>query len=666
MADPRHTEDDRAEARELGALLAASQEQFRSFMDHNPAYAYMKDEDLRHIYANQPLLDGFGLSTDEFLNTTSHDFMTPEMCRRMEDADTAVLSGKAHLLEVEVSVDIRGETRWFRDTKFAVVGPAGERRVGGIAMDVTERKRAEHELQQQAHFESLLSDISATFVNVPPVQMDAAIAAALGQVGACLELDRCTYGHLSPDGTEVHVTHAWNRDPLDGVAASYAAADYPWFLTPFVTGQELLWSRSEGLPPASEADIQLLEALNMQCFAGIPVVVGGEVSGSLAFISCTNPRPWNPAAVGRLHLLSRIFGSAIERRGQDLELRQAYDEIRQLKEHLEAENIALKQEVEASFGSSEIVGKSPALREVLFQVEQVAGTDSTVLLLGETGVGKELVARAIHAQSRRSDQTLVTVNCAALPSSLIESELFGHEKGAFTGAASRKIGRFEVADGGTVLLDEIGDLAPAVQVKLLRVLQDGRFERLGSSETRAVDVRVIAATNRDLWRMVDRGEFRDDLYYRLGVFPIRVPPLRERREDIPLLAWYFVTVMQTRLGKTIKDIPPSTMEVLSAYDWPGNVRELQNVVERAMITSRGVSLELGAFSLWQPGRETATANRASVGGTRLEDAERAHILAVLERCSWKVGGQDGAAERLGLKRSTLQSRMKKLGIERPA
>jgi PAS domain S-box-containing protein len=666
MADSRHDQIDGAKARELSTLLAASQEQFRSFMDHSPALAYMKDEDLRHIYANQPLLDGFGLSIDEFCGTTSRDFMSPEMGQRMDDADTAVLSGKADLLEVEVSVDVRGETRWFRDTKFAVVGRAGERRVGGIAMDVTERRRTEHELQQQAHFESLLSDISASFVNVPSDQMDATIAAALEQVGTCLELDRCTYGHLSLDGTEVHITHVWNRDPLDGVAASYAAADYPWFLTPFVTGQELLWSRSKGLPPASEADIQLLEALDMQCFAGIPVVVGDDVVGCLAFISCTNPRPWNPTAVGRLHLLSRIFGSAIERQRQDLELRKAYDEIRQLKEHLEAENIALKQEVAASFAGYEMVGKSPALREVLFQVEQVAATDSTVLLLGETGVGKELVARAIHAQSRRSDQTLVTVNCAALPSSLIESELFGHEKGAFTGAASRKIGRFEVADGGTILLDEIGDLEAAVQVKLLRILQDGQFERLGSSETRAVDVRVIAATNRDLWTMVDRGEFRDDLYYRLGVFPIHVPPLRERRDDIPLLVWYFVTVLRTRLGKTISTIPPRTMRALSAYDWPGNVRELQNVVERAMITSRGYSLELGAFLPWTRGRESATATRAKDHGMRLADAERAHIVAALERCNWKVGGLDGAAERLGLKRSTLQSRMKKLGIERPA
>jgi transcriptional regulator with GAF, ATPase, and Fis domain len=369
--------------------------------------------------------------------------------------------------------------------------------------------------------------------------------------------------------------------------------------------------------------------------------------------------------VQRLHHLARVFGSAIDRQRQDVDLSQAYSEIRELKEHLEAENITLKREVRASFAGDEIVGKSPALREVLFQVGQVARTDSTVLLLGETGVGKELIARAIHSRSNRVDQPLITVNCAALPPSLIESELFGHERGAFTGAVSRKIGRFEVADGGTILLDEIGDLAPEIQVKLLRVLQAGSFERLGSSETRTVDVRVIAATNRDLDAMVERGEFRDDLYYRLGVFPIHVPPLRERREDIPLLVWYFVSVLQTRLGKAINTITPETMDALTAYDWPGNVRELQNVVERAMILSRSERLELGTIFPERRSGERVSVTRARDHGTRLEDAERAHILDVLEKCNWKIGGQDGAAERLGLNRSTLQSRMKKLGIRRP-
>ncbi len=458
-----------------GQLLTASQEQFKNFMDNNPAGAYMKDEDLRHIYANDLLLEPFGISLDEFLGTTSRDVLGDEIAETVEVADRRVLSGDSGMAEAELCVEVDGETRWFRDTKFALAGPGGEPRVGGIALEITEHKRAQLILEQQARFEALLSDISARFVNVPPEQIDDAITDALEQVGDCLGLDLCDLGHLTPDGKEVQIKYVWSREPL-GVMPSYPAADYPWFLSPFVTGSELLWSRNEGLPPASDADIQLLEALDFQCFAGIPVMIGGQVAGCLAFVNCTDPTPWNPNVVQRLHLLARVFGSAIERQRQDLELRQAYSEIRKLKEHLEAENITLKQEVKASVAGEEIVGKSPALREVLFQVGQVAETDSTVLLLGETGVGKELVARAIHGGSKRATQPLITVNCAALPSSLIESELFGHEKGAFTGAVSRKIGRFEVAAGGTILLDEIGDLPPELQVKLLRVLQEGSFE----------------------------------------------------------------------------------------------------------------------------------------------------------------------------------------------
>ncbi|HSG82454.1 MAG TPA: sigma 54-interacting transcriptional regulator, partial [Gemmatimonadota bacterium] len=601
---------------------------------------------------------------DEFLGSTSRDVLGEEISEEVEAKDRRILSGELSVAEVEICIEMGGETHWFRDTKFALTGPAGEPRVGGIALEITERKQAELDLEQQSRFEALLSEISASFVNVPPDQLDAAITSALEQVGHCLELDLCNLGNLTPHGKQVRVTHMWSRETID-VAPSYSAAKHPWFLSPFLTGSELLWSRDDGLPHASEADIQLLETLNFQCFAGIPVMIGGKIAACLAFVNCTDATPWNPRVVQRLHLLARVFGSALERQRQDLELREAYSKIQELKEHLEVENITLKQQVKASFASDELVGKSPALRELLFQVDQVAGTDSTVLLLGETGVGKELVARAIHARSSRSGQPLITVNCAALPASLIESELFGHEKGAFTGAVSRKIGRFELADGSTILLDEIGDLAPELQAKLLRVLQEGCFERLGSSQTRTVDVRVIAATNRDLDAMVARGEFRDDLYYRLGVFPIRVPPLRERREDIPLLVWYFVSILQTRLGKTIKTIPQRAMETLTAYDWPGNVRELENVVEHAMILSRSENLELAAILPDRRSGGRRTAIRTKHHGTTLADAERAHILAVLDECSWKIGGNGGAAKRLGLKRSTLQSRMKKLGIQRP-
>jgi formate hydrogenlyase transcriptional activator len=297
------------------------------------------------------------------------------------------------------------------------------------------------------------------------------------------------------------------------------------------------------------------------------------------------------------------------------------------------------------------------MRDVLAQVNRVAATDSTVLITGETGTGKELVARAIHGVSKRKDRTLVTINCASLPPSLIESELFGREKGAYTGALTMMKGRFEVADGSTIFLDEIGELGLEVQAKLLRVLEEGRFERLGSPKTVHVNVRIIAATNRDLAQDVQDGKFRKDLYYRLNVFPIGIPPLRERSEDIPLLVWALVREFEKRMGKRVESIPKRSLEALQRYAWPGNVRELRNVIERAMIVSSGKSLDLHI---------PAIASAEPVTSQALEDVERTHILGVLQKTRWRLMGQGGAAERLGLKRTTLQSRMKKLGIKRPS
>ena len=335
-------------------------------------------------------------------------------------------------------------------------------------------------------------------------------------------------------------------------------------------------------------------------------------------------------------------------------------EVRELKERLEAENVVLQQQVRHARGFDEIVGTSAALGRVLAQVEQVAPTDAPVLLLGETGTGKDLVARALHERSRRRERPLVTVNCAALPSSLVESELFGYEKGAFTGAVQRTIGRFEVAHGGTLFLDEIGELPLEVQAKLLRVLQAGEFERLGSSKTIKVDVRLIAATNRDLEREVREGRFRADLYYRLSVFPIALPPLRERREDIPLLVWHFITRRQAALGRSVKRVPERLMRAFTAHAWPGNVRELENVVERALIMTSGATLAADPAFLEAAPLAAAVGPEAS-----LAEAERAHIRAVLDACGWKISGKGNAADRLGLNRSTLQFRMKKLGIARP-
>ena len=356
----------------------------------------------------------------------------------------------------------------------------------------------------------------------------------------------------------------------------------------------------------------------------------------------------------------RLLGVSLDisgRKKMEKQLERRLQEIGELKQRLEQENVYLQQEVKLLTEHSEILGQSSAIKNILAQAGQVAETDSTVLILGETGTGKELLARAIHAMSSRKDRPLVTINCASLPPSLIENELFGREKGAYTGAMTRMIGRFELADNSTLFLDEIGELPLDLQGKLLRVLEEGTVERLGSTRSLHINVRIIAATNRDIEEEVADGRFRQDLFYRLNVFPILVPPLRDRSEDIPLLTWAFVREFQKRMGKQVERISHKTMQDLVSYTWPGNVRELKNVIERAMILSRdktlGVQLPRGV-----------SADEEAPG--TLEDVMRREILAVLEKTRWRVAGRDGAAEILGLKRSTLYSKMKKLGIRRTA
>jgi chemotaxis protein methyltransferase CheR len=347
-----------------------------------------------------------------------------------------------------------------------------------------------------------------------------------------------------------------------------------------------------------------------------------------------------------------------ERKQAELNLKAALSEIKQLKDKLEAERAYLQDEIKSAYDHEHIIGQTDQINYVFYKIEQIAASDTTVLVLGETGTGKELVARAIHNLSLRKDRALVKINCAALPPNLIESELFGHERGAFTGAHQRQPGRFEIADGATLFLDEIGELPLELQPKLLRVLQDGEFERLGSSRTIKVDVRVIAATNRHMEEEVRWGRFREDLWYRLNIFPITVPPLRDRKEDIPLLVDSFVQKIAKRLGKSIESIPANVMELLQNYHWPGNIRELENVLERAVINSSGPKLHL-VDELKNPRKDSTRANRS------LSDVERDYIVRVLEQTHWKVSGKNSAAEILGLDRSTLRARMRKLRITTP-
>jgi formate hydrogenlyase transcriptional activator len=417
----------------------------------------------------------------------------------------------------------------------------------------------------------------------------------------------------------------------------------------FQTGQPLALSGPDWFQSAIY-QVGAVEGLRSGCF--LPLLSRNRVLGVL-LLARLQEQAFTPDEVDFLAQVANQVAIAVENA-------LAYGQIAALTDQLTQEKLYLEDALRRELHFADIVGHSAALRHVLHQVETVAPTEATVLISGETGTGKELIARAIHQLSPRAAQAFVKLNCAAMPVGLLDSELFGHEKGAFTGAIAQRIGRFELANRGTVFLDEIGELPLEVQPKLLRVLQEREFERLGSSRTRRTDARLIAATNRDLSAMVAAQTFRADLFYRVNVFPVHVPPLRERPDDIPLLVGHFAQQCARRMGKTIATIPSDTMQALIQYPWPGNIRELQNVLERAVILSPGPVLQVRLTDLTPqspPARSTPDDTLAA--------AERKHILVVLEETGWVLGGPQGAAVRLGLKRSTLQFRLRKLGLTRP-
>jgi formate hydrogenlyase transcriptional activator len=401
------------------------------------------------------------------------------------------------------------------------------------------------------------------------------------------------------------------------------------------------------------AERVLAEGVKKLC--AVPLLSHDHVLGALN-VGSSRPDAFTESDVELLNQVAQQIAIAVENG-------LAFQQIAELKEKLNTEKLYLEDEIRTERNFEEIIGQSSALKQVLSQVEIVAPTDSTVLIQGETGTGKELIARAIHYLSSRRARTFVKLNCAAIPTGLLESELFGHEKGAFTGAIAQKIGRFELANGGTLFLDEVGDIPLELQSKFLRVLQEQEFERLGGTRTIRVDIRLVAATNRDLSAMVDAREFRSDLYYRLNVFPILNPPLRDRQEDVAPLVRYFTQKFSKRMNKRIESIATDTMAALARYHWPGNIRELENFIERAVILSRGASLEAPLAELK---RNTPNSSSPSRRPTTLEDAEREHIRRALEQANWLIGGPSGAAAKLGMKRTTLQSKMSKLGIERRA
>jgi len=665
-----------------------------------------------------------------------------------------------------------------------VATPDGPMVIASV-VDISDRRRIESEhlqaIEKRLHFERLVSEVSAAFVNLESAEVDAAILEGARRLGEALDLDRVWLIEFSAVDEDLVLMHSWAHAQAPALPAPVSvSAHFPWTLERLRNGETARFSSIDEVPNAVEREV--LRSIGTRSRVSFPLSIGGRIVGGIGFSRMREAPAWSEDQLASLQMVAQVFANVLARKRADvvrreseerfhrladaapvliwrsdidgrclwcnrqwlefvghemaqeigdgwldgvhpedlesslqlfraafdarlpfeleyrlrrhdgewrwlltmgtpnnspdgvfqgfigscvdiseqkrtkLELEASLAEVQRLKDQLQRENVYLRRDVQERLGSGPVVGHSPAVRRVLAQVEQVAATDSTVLLLGETGTGKELFATQIHERSIRRAHTMVRVNCAAIPSALIESELFGREKGAFTGALARQIGRFELADQSTIFLDEIGDLPQEVQVKLLRVLEEKQIERLGSPRGIRVNTRIIAATHRNLEARIADGSFREDLFYRLNVFPIHVPPLRERAEDIPHLVWRFVGEFSKTFAKPIEAIERESMAALQQYSWPGNIRELRNLVERAMIVAPGPRLTIAL-----PNTQAAPGKSS----LKLDDVEREHIRMVLENSAWRIRGAGGAAARLGLKPTTLEYRLDKLGLRRP-
>ncbi len=530
------------------------------------------------------------------------------------------------------------------------------RMVGIVFANAIMRKQSDKLIVELLRFETMLSNLSARFVELAADQMDREITEGLELITEVLGIDRCAVAQLNSKKTELRVTHSFAGEGIREMPDLIINEKQPWLYQKLLQNDVIVMSNINDLPEEAVNEKEHCRFHGIKSMALIPLVVGESFLGFVSFAAMKPGRQWPEKLVQRLKTVGIVIANALMRKRSEQKLHKALSEIKGLKDNLEAENIYLRKEIRLQHEHKDFIGQSEIIKNVLNRAEQVANADTTVLVLGETGTGKELLAQTVHNLSHRKKRSMILVNCAALPSNLVESELFGHEKGAYTGAHSKRVGRFELADGSTLFLDEIGELSLELQAKLLRVLQLNQFERLGGNETIRTDVRVIAATNRDLIQSVNSGEFRMDLYYRLNVFPIVVPPLRNRQEDIPELVRFFVKEFCEKMGKQIDTISQNSMQKLQSYHWPGNIRELKNIIERAMIVTTGNILKI---ELPEPQASVNTRVKTLV------DIQRNHIRDVLNMTNWRIRGKNGAAEILDLKPTTLEATMARIGIIRP-
>lgn len=533
-------------------------------------------------------------------------------------------------------------------------------RMWAIENNVLDMKVTKAKLERRDQFQVLVASLSSRLVKVADDKADDEICGCLAEVCRYVGAERSFIFWLNRETNTAEMTY-FHSDSGNPFCEVLPLSSFPAFVQRLKNGNNVIINDASTLPEEFRKDRESIEKAGIKSLLVVPLTSAGEVVGGMAIDRIHERRDWSDQDVKEVRVIAELFASFALRLKSRRALDEALSGLQHATTRLEAENVYLREEVELSHGFEDIVGQSRAVLRSLQQVEQVAPTKAAVLVSGETGTGKELIARALHELSDRKDRALVKVNCAALPANLVESELFGFEKGAFTGADRAKRGRFDLANGSTLFLDEIGEIPIELQAKLLRVLQEGEFERLGGSETVKVDVRLVVATNRELGEAVAEGSFRSDLYYRINTFPIMLPALRERGDDIQLLAEHFIRMHSSRLGRKIEEISSEMIRQLRQYTWPGNVRELEGIIQRALISSQGPVLVLAEPLIVEaePQRIIST----TIADLKL--VERDHILSVLEHSNWKISGHKGAAARLGIPPSTLRSKMKKLSIERP-